>query len=95
MPRMQNQKEESITFRIDGETKNALARLARKDRKSLGALMRGLALEKIEQDRRRRIEEEAARQAREAAAASRVSSDEAAVMRELEDDLSSFGDEWK
>jgi hypothetical protein len=45
--------------------------------------------------RRRAFEAEARRQAREAAAVAQdASSDEAAVMRELERDLVEFGDEW-
>ena len=58
--------------------------------------MRELVRERVELKARRSFEAEARRQALEAAAAAQdPSSDEAAVMRELEADLEGFSDEWK
>jgi hypothetical protein len=58
--------------------------------------VRELVRERVELKARRSFEAEARRQALEAAAAAQdPSSDEAAVMRELEADLEGFSDEWK
>jgi hypothetical protein len=76
---------ETLTFRIDPALKAALAELAEAEAKPVGALLRELVRERIEQTRRREFEAEARRQSRLIAAAARdPDSDEAAVMRELE-----------
>lgn len=89
-------KADSVTFRIDPSLKAELSRLAERDRKSLGELLRDLARERVKLEHRRAFEAEARRQSLEAAAAARdPGTDEAAVMRELEADLAEFSDEWK
>lgn len=89
-------KADTVTFRIDPALKEELTRLAAQDQKTLGALMRDLARERVVVARRRAFEAEARRQAGEAATEARRSgTDEHEVMRELEADLDAFGDEWK
>jgi hypothetical protein len=76
---------ETVTFRIDPGLKAALAKLAEAESKPVGALLRELVRERVEQKRRRELEAEARRQSQLiAAAAQSPDSDEAAVMRELE-----------
>ena len=76
---------ETLTFRIDPALKAALAELAQAEAMPVGALLRKLVRERVEQKRRCEFEAEARRQSRLIAAAARdPDSDEAAVMRELE-----------
>jgi hypothetical protein len=90
------QKVETVTFRIDSALKIAFAEIAAEEAKPIGELLRELVREPVEQRARRSFEAEARRQALGAAAAAQdPSSDEAAVMRELEADLEGFSDEWK
>lgn len=85
----------TVTFRLDHATKSKLTRLAKRDHRSLGALLRELAHERVIREQQRVFELEARRQSLEAAEAARdPESDEAKVMRELEDDLAEFADEW-
>jgi hypothetical protein len=87
---------ETVTFRIDPVLKTALAKIAAEESKPVGELLRELVRERVEQTARREFESEARRQSLEAAAAAQdPRSDEAAVMRELEDELEEFSDEWK
>lgn len=86
----------TVTFRIDHATKSVLTRLAKRNRKSLGALLRELAHERVTREQQRAFELEAHRQSLEASAAvCDTESDEAGVLRELTDDMAEFGDEWK
>ena len=90
------QKLETVTFRIDSVLKSALAEAAAEESKSVGELLRELVRERVEQKRRRGFEAEARRQSIEAAdAATKLRSDEAAVLRELDSDLEEFRDEWR
>lgn len=85
---------ETVTFRIDPALKAALAELAEAESKPVGALLRELVRERVEQQRRRAFEAEARRQSRLIAAAARdPDSDEAAVMRELEASFDEFARE--
>ena len=85
-----------ITFRIPPALKTAFAEIARQEAKPLGELLRELIRERVKQKERREFEAEARRQSLEAAALARdPTSDEAAVMRELEADLEEFSKEWK
>lgn len=89
-------KADTLTFRIPPALKADLAAIAEKEAKPVGEVLRELIRERIEQDRRREFEAEARRQCLEAkAAAQDPSSDEAAVLRELEAHLDSLADEWK
>lgn len=82
---------ETVTFRIDPALKAALAELAEAESKPVGALLRELVRERVEQQRRREFEAEARRQSRlVAAAAQDPDSDEAAVMREFESNFDEF-----
>ena len=90
------QKLETVTFRIDSVLKSALAEAATEESKSVGEFLRELVRERVEQKRRRGFEAEARRQSIEAAdAATKLRSDEAAVLRELDSDLEEFRDEWR
>lgn len=53
---------ESVTFRIDAALKAELTRLAEKDHKSLGELLRELARDRVANERRQAFEAEARRQ---------------------------------
>lgn len=87
---------ESVTFRLDRGLKAELADLANRDRKSLGALLRDLARDRINAEHHRSFEREARRQSRAAAKLARKpGTDEHAVMREIEAELGEFGSEWK
>jgi hypothetical protein len=89
---------ETVTFRIDPALKAALAKIAEQESKPLGALMRELVREHIEQKKHQEFEAEASRQSESIAARARDrASDEAQVMRELETALGQdeFADEWK
>ncbi len=79
---------ESIAFRVPASLKTELNRLATRNHQSLAELMRSLARERLSLERPRAYQVEAQRQSREtAAAAENPTSDEYAVMRELEADL--------
>ncbi|MGH7340788.1 MAG: ribbon-helix-helix protein, CopG family [Candidatus Rokuibacteriota bacterium] len=85
-----------MTFRVDPALKAELTRLAAKDDKPLGELLRELARERVERERRREFEAEARRQSLAIAERARdPSTDEHALMRELEAELAEPGDEWK
>ena len=90
------QRGDSVTFRLDPSLKTELAGLAERQHKSLGELLREMARERVERERRVAFEAEARRQCLEAAAVARdTSTDEHRVMRELEADLDEFGNEWR
>ncbi len=75
----------TVTFRLDPELKAELTNLAERDHKSLGELLRELAGERVERERRRMFEAEARRQSLLIAArANDPNSDEAEVMRWIE-----------
>lgn len=87
---------DSVTFRIDPALKAELTGLAEQHHKSLGELLREIARERVERERRLTFEAEARRQSLEAAAAARdPRTDEHRVMRELEADLDEFSNEWR
>jgi hypothetical protein len=89
-------KPESLSFRIPADLKAAIAEIAERDRKPIGALLRELVSERIKQERRRAFEAEARRQSLEiAAVAQDPTSDEAAVQRELDALFDEFAREWK
>lgn len=89
-------KGESVTFRIDSTLKAELTRLAERDRKTLGELLRELAQERLDREHRRAFEAEARRQSAAIAERARTpGTDEYAIMRELEADLVDHGSEWK
>jgi len=78
-------KGDTVTFRLDPELKAELTRLAEQDHKSLGELLRELAGERVERERRRVFEAEARRQSLLIAErAGDPNSDEAEVMRWIE-----------
>lgn len=85
---------ESVTFRLDPVLKAELMRLAEQDNKSLGELLRELARERVAREQRRLYEAEARRQSLAIAErAARPGTDEYAIMRELEADLTNLDDE--
>ena len=89
-------KHEIVTFRIAPRLKAAFAKIAAQERKSVGELLREMIRERVSQKRRREFEVEARRQSLAAAAlAENPDSDDAAIMRELEEDLNEFAKEWK
>ena len=86
---------ETVTFRIESSLKADLSQLADEQQQSLGAFIRELALQRIKRAQRERFEVEAAQQSRAAAAAARdPSTDDYAVMQELDRMLEDFDDEW-
>jgi hypothetical protein len=86
MPSTGAAKGETVTFRIDPALKAELTRLAEQDAKSLGELMRELAQNRVDDERRRAFAAEARRQSLLiAASATDPNSDEAAVMRWIEE----------
>jgi hypothetical protein len=87
---------ETLTFRIAPELKAAFAEIAETEAKSVGALLRELVRQRVDEQRRREFEAEARRQSREAAAAAcNPESDEAQIMRELDAHLAEGIDGWK
>lgn len=89
-------KADTLTFRIEPALKTAFTRIAGEEHKPVGALLRDLVRERVERGRRRAFKSEARRQSLEAAAFARdPNSDEAAVMREIDAELSEYFDEWK
>ncbi len=91
-----NHQNETVTFRVNAALKADLRRLAAEKHQSLGTLIRDLAEERMAHERRQGFEAEADRQAAAATAAARDSdSDEHTVLRELENDLEAFDNEWK
>lgn len=89
-------KANTVTFRVDPALKAELARLAERNDQSLGELLRELARERIALERRRAFAAEARRQSLAIAERARdPSTDEHALMRELEAELADPGDEWK
>jgi len=89
-------KAETLTFRIEPKLKSALAKIARAEHRPVGEVLRDLVRSRIERGRRRAFEAEARRESLILAEAARdPNSDEAAMMRELEADLTAFADEWK
>lgn len=89
-------KPDTVTFRIPPALKADLAALAEKEAKPVGELLRELIRERVNEERRREFEAEARRQCEIInAAAWDPSSDEAAVMRELEANFDEFArGEW-
>jgi len=91
----QRRQVETLSFRIDPALKSALAEIAGKESKPVGALLREWVRERIKQERRREFELEARRQSLAIAELARdPSSDEAAVLRELEAYFDDFADDW-
>jgi Ribbon-helix-helix protein, copG family len=89
-------KAEILTFRIDPSLKREVSRIARTERKPVGELLRELVQERVDRKRRLAFEAEARRQSLLLAAAVQdPSSDEAAVMRELDANFEEFAREWK
>jgi predicted transcriptional regulator len=81
-------KADTVTFRIDPDLKVELTRVAERDSRSLGELLRELIRTRVEAERRREFEAEAQRQSQ--AIAERAldpATDEYAMMQELEADL--------
>jgi|SRR5271165_4818947 len=97
MPRTTSSaKAETLSFRVEPALKAAFTRIAGEEHKPVGELLRELVRERVGRRRRRAFEAEARRQSLEAAALARdPNSDEAAVMREIDAELSEFFDEWK
>lgn len=86
MPNAGGSKGETVTFRIDPVLKSELTKLAERDAKSLGELMRELAQRRIDDEHHRAFAAEARRQSLLiAACAADPESDEAAVMRWIEE----------
>ncbi len=86
---------ESVTFRVDPGLKAELVALAKRDHRSLGALLRDIARKRIEAEHQRSFAREARRQSLAAARMVREpGADEAAVLRELDADLEAFDREW-
>jgi|GEM_PF-6617320 len=89
-------KSDTLTFRLDAPLKAALTQSAIDQQKQPGALMRELVRDHLAQRERHAFEQEALRQCHVInAAAHEPDSDEAKVMRELEDHLDRFADEWR
>lgn len=87
---------ETLTVRLEPELKAVLTEKARAEAKPVGEVLRDLIRAFAEQERRLKFLDEARRQSLECARnASDKSSDEARVMRELEDHLQYFQEEWK
>lgn len=86
---------DTLTFRLDAESKVALVEKAEAESKPVGEILRGLVRAFVERERRYKFAAEARRQSLECASrAADSTSDEAAVMREMEGDLQYFT-EWK
>jgi hypothetical protein len=93
---MSETKSETVTFRIDAELKEAFAEIAEQEAKPVGQLLRELVRDCVKQRQRRAFEAEARRQSLLIAADARDStSDETAVMRELEAHFEEVMREWK
>ncbi|MDQ2861182.1 MAG: hypothetical protein M3T55_10775 [Pseudomonadota bacterium] len=86
---------DTFTFRLDKGLKAALTNSAAADHKQPATLMRELVRNHLDRRERQAFEQEARRQCHLInAAACEPHSDEAKVMRELEDNLDRFADEW-
>lgn len=84
-------KADVITFRIPPALKQAFAEIAGEEAKPIGALLRELVHERVEQKRRREFEAEARRQSLLLAEAARdPNSDEAVLMRQLDANFDEF-----
>jgi hypothetical protein len=84
-------KADIITFRIPPALKQAFAEIAEEEAKPIGALLRELVHERVEQKRRREFEAEARRQSLLLAEAARdPNSDEAVLMRRLDANFDEF-----
>ena len=84
-------KADIITFRIPPALKQAFAEIAEEEAKPIGALLRELVRERVEQKRRREFEAEARRQSLLLAEAARdPNSDEAVLMRQLDANFDEF-----
>lgn len=77
----------SITFRIDPRQKAALSRLARREDKPVGELLRELAEKRLKEEERRAWEAEARRQAEAYAAQSEIPGTPAARAEEEWEDF--------
>jgi predicted transcriptional regulator len=89
-------KPETMSFRIPAALKAAIAEIAERDGRPVGALLRELVSDRVKLERRRAFEAEARRQSLEIARAAQDSnSDEAAVQRELDAAFDDFAREWK
>ncbi len=87
---------DTLTFRLDPESKATLAEKALAESKPVGEILRELVRAFVEQERRYKFVAEAQRQSLECASRAADShSDEAAVRREMEGDLQFFAEEWK
>jgi hypothetical protein len=87
---------ETLSFRIPVALKAAIAEIAERDEKPLGALLRELVSDRVEKERRRAFEAEARRQSLEIAAiAADPTSDEAVLQRGLDALFDEFAREWK
>jgi hypothetical protein len=86
----------TVTFRVSATLKSGIARIAEREGKPLGALLRELVSGRVTEERRRAFEAEARRQSLAAAAlAADPNSDEAAVLRELDAHFDEFANEWQ
>lgn len=92
MPRATGQGE-TVTFRIDPDLKSELIKLADRDHKSLGGLLRELARDRLAQEKDSTFRAEARRQCLEIAAARETDSDEAEVERWIDQVADTEG--WK
>jgi predicted transcriptional regulator len=91
-------KDDSLTFRLEPALKTALTQAAAAEHKQPGELMRELIREHLAQRRRRAFEDEARRQCLAInAAAHDPKSDEAAVLREIDNELTEddFAAAWR
>lgn len=99
MPRTsQHPKETSFNLRLDPALKAAFTEATEAEDKPAAQVIRDFMRAYVRQRQQRAFEAEARRQSREAAARARdPSSDEYAVMREIEAELDrdDFADEWK
>jgi hypothetical protein len=85
---------EMVTFRVDRRLKAAIAEIAEEESKPLGELLREMVQDRVAARRQREFEIEARRQSRLLAEAARdPTSDEAAILRELDANFDEFARE--
>jgi predicted transcriptional regulator len=97
MPRANNlRKDEILTFRVSPALKREVSKIARSEKKPVGAFLRDLLQERVDRKRQTAFEAEARRQCLLLAEAARdPTSDEYAVMQELDANFEEFAREWK
>jgi Arc/MetJ-type ribon-helix-helix transcriptional regulator len=95
MPRTTStRKDEILTFRLPPAMKREVNRMARSEKKPVGAFVRDLLRERLDRRKQEAFEAEARRQCLEANAAARdPTTDEYAVMQELDAELDALADE--